>query len=125
MIAQIRRRNDKTAIAHLSAQYSLGPTLQARGDIITEHDVYLDCDFDGSIKSEGLIEIDVNARVHGDISARAIKISGWYQGQAEAREQFTALASATIRGHVSASLLEIDQGAIVAAEITSQPRDNR
>ena len=125
MISQLRRRGDKTAIAHLSAQYSLGATLQAHGDIVTEHDVYLDCNFDGSIKSEGLIEIDVNARVHGNISARAINISGWYQGQATAREQFTALGSATIRGSVSANNLQIDQGAIVVAEIQSQPRDNR
>jgi len=126
-ISQLRHRasDNQTAIAHLSAQYSLGAGMKAVGQIVTEHDVYLDCDFDGSIQSEGLVEIDVNSKTQADITARSIKLSGWYQGRAVAREQFTALASATLRGSITAPLLEIDQGAIVAAEITSQPRDNR
>ncbi|HVY53273.1 MAG TPA: polymer-forming cytoskeletal protein, partial [Gammaproteobacteria bacterium] len=90
--------------------------------IETEHDIYIDCNYTGEIHTEGLVEIDANARVKANIKCRAITIAGKLEGKVIAAQHITAQANADIKGHLEAPVVEVAQGAILNANVLTDPK---
>ena len=120
-IVSLRKKQD---ITKLAAEYFLSSFVSAHGDIVTDQDIYLDCTFQGSIKTEGLIEIDTNAKIEASIEARAIKLNGIFNGTLTAKEHLTIASGAQASGQLQASVVQIDQGAIINAQIISKLHNN-
>lgn len=119
-----RLRKQDQSISQLAAEYYLGSGVSGRGAITTDSDIYIDCDFDGELTSEGVVEIDVNATVRATVRARTLILHGHLNGDTEVKERAVIANNATLAGKLSSSVIEIQPGAIVSAHVLSQAKNS-
>lgn len=124
MINFLSRLRKPETVTKLAAEYYFGPGLKARGKIKTDSDIYLDCDYEGELVSQGVIEIDTNAHVQADLSCRSLRLSGQLAGSAKVKEQATILANADYSGELNCTVIEINQGALIDGQIRANTRAN-
>ncbi len=108
------------AISHLAAEYYFGPGIQARGSLKTDSDIYIDCEFEGSIETQGVIEIDANAIVKADLTCRTMSLAGNLHGNVAVVEQASLAGNASYTGKLRCSNLKIDQGARINGQILTK-----
>lgn len=120
MIPFLARLKKQHTISQLAAEYYFGPGLHVRGTIQTDNDIYLDCNFAGKLITEGLIEIDVNARAKAEVSARTLLLHGELKGPAQVRERAVLAGNASYEGDLQASVLEVQPGAQLKGQVRAE-----
>lgn len=67
--------------------------------------------FKGEIISEGVLIIDLGAKVEGYISVGELIVKGWVKGEAVAHQKISLLSGSEFYGAVSSPQLHIEEGA--------------
>lgn len=95
----------------------LSSEVSASGTIKTTADVHIDGQFSGIISSPGLVEIGKNARAKAEITARALIVDGFLQGQAKVSEEIAVHNSAEVQAQLEAASLLVEKNALINGSV--------
>jgi cytoskeletal protein CcmA (bactofilin family) len=95
----------------------LGPQVQAKGDVQTDDDIFVDCSFEGKLTTPGALEIGKNAAFKGTVAARSVIVEGEVNAQIKADEEISVANCASVKGSLEALRVSADHGAALDAKI--------
>jgi cytoskeletal protein CcmA (bactofilin family) len=114
-----------TSVAGEFAQ--IGKSVAIKGEISGSEDLYVDGQLQGSIDlSANSLTVGPNGRVHANIKARNVTISGTLDGNIQASERTDLRKTAVVNGDVQTRRIAIEDGAYfkgkleIVAEAKSQ-----
>ncbi|MEO6213367.1 MAG: polymer-forming cytoskeletal protein [Vicinamibacterales bacterium] len=97
---------------HSAPTTRLPSGLAISGDLTGGEDIEIDGRFDGQITvAEHHVEIAASASVRARIVARSVTIRGTVEGSIVAAERVDIQPTATVRGHITAPVLSLLEGA--------------
>jgi cytoskeletal protein CcmA (bactofilin family) len=88
------------------------------GDIDTHGPLVVSGKVRGNGKVEGPLSVAATAEWDGDLHARSAVVAGRVTGKLTVDEKLEIGATAVIKGHVTAKLLAIANGAVIDGEVT-------
>lgn len=94
-----------------SSRTTIGRTIQIKGDIIADEEVYIEGKIEGKIESKKSIIIGSSGFVKADLQAPIIKISGKVIGNIYASTKLDVDSTAHIEGNITAAKLSISESA--------------
>ncbi len=95
----------------------LGEDARFKGELSFDKGVRLEGQFDGQIRSKGMLHIAESARVSADIEAANVKIEGQCKGNLAVAEKLQLLSTARLEGDLRTNRLEIADGAIFVGKV--------
>lgn len=95
----------------------LGPGAIYRGDLVFEGRVRVEGTFEGSIRSDDLLEVAPTGRVVGQVDVAQALIAGTVEGRLRARERCTLLESSRVAGRLETPWLDARLGCVIEAEL--------
>lgn len=106
----------------------IGKSVSIKGDVSGSEDLYIDGQLDGGVDLSGnSLTVGPNGRVHANIKARNVTISGTLDGNIQASERTDLRKTAVVNGDVQTRRIAIEDGAyfkgkleILAAEAKGQ-----
>lgn len=109
------------------AQYFASAGVKLSGELQARYDIFIDGDFEGSIKTSGFLEFGKNSKIKADIQARSCIIEGEFNGNAIIKEDLLIISCAQVRGSINANNLSIEKGARLNSKIktTSSSEENK
>jgi len=97
---------------------NLGTAVKVAGQMFARTDIYLDCDFEGTIESsENTVTIGPHGHVKAGIRAREVIVIGHLDGSIEATDRVKILNGAIYTGDISTSRVSIEDGAIFKGSV--------
>jgi cytoskeletal protein CcmA (bactofilin family) len=112
-----------TSVAGEFAQ--IGKSVAIKGEISGSEDLYVDGQLQGSIDlSANSLTVGPNGRVHANIKARNVTISGTLDGNIQASERTDLHKTAVVNGDVQTRRIAIEDGAYFKGklEIVAEPK---
>lgn len=109
-----------------SAAAILGNGVVVQGEIHSKEPLIIEGEVDGSIHMpDHRLIIAEKGRVRAHASAQEIELQGWFEGQAEAKQQMRIGRSAEFVGDIRSGSIVIEDGAFLKAkvELSGQPGD--
>lgn len=102
---------------YVSSDVSINGSLKFRDEMLIDGEV------EGSIDSEGRLNIGKNARVKADITTRTVVVDGKVEGNITAVERCELRAGCSVNGDITAPRLVVDEEAafIGSARIATKP----
>lgn len=95
----------------------LGPGAHYSGSLSFQGRVRIDGTFEGTIRSDDLLEIGPDGRVEGEIEVAQALIAGFFDGTITARERCTVLETAEVRGRIVTPYVDVRTGATLRCEM--------
>ncbi|PIZ98376.1 MAG: cell shape determination protein CcmA [Candidatus Komeilibacteria bacterium CG_4_10_14_0_2_um_filter_37_10] len=89
----------------------IGSSVKVEGDFISDHDIIIDGQVIGNIKTKNNLKIGISAVVKAEITAKNAYISGSVTGNINIMEKLYLTEKSVIKGNVKATVLTIEQGA--------------
>ena len=89
----------------------IGPDTQIKGDMTFESSAQILGKFEGSITSNGDLQIANGASCTAQIKANRITVDGTVEGDVVGRERVKLNAGATVKGDIVAAKLSVEEGA--------------
>ncbi len=83
-----------------------------RGDIKVNGFMRIDGDLEGNLESNGNVIIGEKARIRGNISAKAVTVSGIVQGNIIAQESIRLFSSSAVIGDVQTHHFQADEDVV-------------
>lgn len=102
----------------------LGPGATYTGDLVFEGRVHVDGRFEGTIRSEDLLEVGEHGHVEGDVDVAQALVAGHVHGLLRARERCTLLESAVVDGQILTPWLDVRAGAQLRADVLVEREDS-
>jgi cytoskeletal protein CcmA (bactofilin family) len=97
---------------------AIGKSITIRGDISGHEELYMDGDFEGTIKlPDSRLTIGPNARVKADLDAGDVVIYGKVDGNIRAAGRLELRDSAALTGDILAQRLSIEENARVKGKV--------
>ena len=90
----------------------IGSGVRVRGNLTSEHDIIIDGNLVGNVKTKGAINVGVNANIKGNLVARDISVSGQVEGDLKVASQATIHATGRVQGNIASGNLAIDSGGV-------------
>jgi len=90
---------------------TIGRSIQIKGDLIADEEVYIEGKIEGKIESKKSIIIGSSGFVKADLQAPVIKISGKVIGNIYATTKLDIDSTAHIEGNITAAKLSISESA--------------
>lgn len=87
--------------------------IHVKGDLSSDNDIWIDGHVEGGVTTKGLLTLEQNGRIEGDIRARSVHINGHAHGNIYADESLTCATAAIIRGDIEAPNLTVESGATI------------
>jgi cytoskeletal protein CcmA (bactofilin family) len=103
----------------------LGPSLRLKGDLVSDEDLLIQGQLEGSINCAGCVTIGATAAVTSTVTAQSIIVDGAVQGDLRAQRLVTLRATAEVRGNVQTPRLEIFEGAAFRGNIDTGDETQR
>jgi cytoskeletal protein CcmA (bactofilin family) len=96
----------------------VGKSLKIKGDIISDEDLTIDGDVEGTIAvGDHTLTVGPGATVKADLTARTITVSGTVLGTVRAHELLVLGATASVIGEIAAARLRMADGAVVEGPV--------
>lgn len=96
----------------------IGKAVRVEGKVISEEDLTIDGDVEGSIELGGhSLTIGQDARIKADLLAKTVTISGSVKGNIKAVEKVDLLATGTVDGNITAPRFAMAEGATVMGKV--------
>jgi cytoskeletal protein CcmA (bactofilin family) len=92
--------------------------VKIKGTLEFSESLFLDCQFEGDIISDGKLTIGEHANVQGQIQADSVIIFGNIRGDIVVTDSCKIKSTATLIGDTKAQKLEISEGAIIQGCVT-------
>lgn len=89
----------------------IGPDTQIKGDMTFESSAQILGKFEGSITSNGDLQIANGATCTAQVKANRITVDGTIEGDIVGRERVKLNAGATVKGDIVAAKLAVEEGA--------------
>ncbi len=100
----------------------IGPGIHINGEITGDENLIIEGKVDGKIKLEGhQVDVGQSGRVHADITAKVIKISGEVRGDLNGMEKVVISRSGNVHGNIVAPRMTLEDGAIFKGSIDMDP----
>jgi cytoskeletal protein CcmA (bactofilin family) len=80
-----------------------------KGSVKFRKELLIDGEVEGNITSIGILTIGENARIHGEIRVKSVKVRGSVEGNIFATERCELQAGCTLRGDIEAPRLVVDE----------------
>jgi cytoskeletal protein CcmA (bactofilin family) len=96
----------------------IGKAVRVEGKVISEEDLTIDGDVQGSIELGGhTLTIGEEARIRADLLARTVTISGKVSGNVKAVEKVDLRATGSVDGNITAPRFVMADGATVLGKV--------
>jgi cytoskeletal protein CcmA (bactofilin family) len=96
----------------------IGKAVRVEGKVISEEDLTIDGDVKGSIELGGhTLTIGQDARIHADLLAKTVTISGKVSGNVKAVEKVDLRATGSVDGNITAPRFVMADGATVLGKV--------
>jgi cytoskeletal protein CcmA (bactofilin family) len=94
------------------------------GNLFAKDDLFIDCELEGEISSQGNLTVGENAKLKGEIKASNIVVFGKIDGNIESKNRCELKESSVINGNVAASTLRVIEGSEFngRANVTRNPK---
>ena len=92
--------------------------VKIKGTLEFSESLFLDCQFEGDIVSEGKLTIGEHGNVKGQIKAESIIVFGNVKGNIVVTDSCKIKSTATLLGDTMAPKLEIAEGAVIQGNVT-------
>jgi len=90
----------------------IGKSVSIKGELSGDEDIYVDGQIDGSIQLKGnSLSIGPEGRVHANITARNVSVSGSLEGNLQISERTDMRKTAVVTGDVQTRRIAIEEGA--------------
>jgi cytoskeletal protein CcmA (bactofilin family) len=91
---------------------NVGKTIQIKGELSGNEDIYVDGSLEGHIQLSGSsLTVGPNGRVHANVTAKSVVVSGSLQGNIQASERTELRKTAVVNGDVQTRRIAIEEGA--------------
>jgi cytoskeletal protein CcmA (bactofilin family) len=91
---------------------NIGKTVNIKGELSGNEDIYLDGQLEGSIQLPGnSVTVGPNGRVKADINAKNLTVAGTLDGNIHASERTELRKTAVVNGDVQTRRIAIEEGA--------------
>jgi len=104
-------KDDNPAKEIKVAETIIGPSVKVEGDLNSDHDIIVDGEVIGNIKTKNNLRIGKGARVKAEVVAKNAYVAGQVNGNITVKEKLQVTAEAQIKGNITASLLVVEMGA--------------
>ena len=96
----------------------IGKAVRVEGKVISEEDLTIDGDVEGSIELGGhSLTIGQDAKIKADLLAKIVTISGRVTGNVRAVEKVDLQATGTVLGDITAPRFAMAEGATVTGKV--------
>lgn len=92
--------------------------VKIKGTLEFSESLFLDCQFEGDIVSEGKLTIGEHGHVEGHVKAESVIVFGNVKGNIVVTNSCKIKSTATLLGDTMAPKLEIAEGAVIQGNIT-------
>ncbi len=101
---------------------NIGKSINIKGELSGSEDIYVDGQVDGSIQMSGnSLTIGSNGRVHANVSAKNVTVSGSLDGNILASERTELRKTAVVNGDVQTKRIAIEEGAYFKGKLEILP----
>ena len=90
----------------------IGPSVKVKGDFNCQGNIIVEGMVEGSLKTNGNLEVGDKAKITADVEAKEAKIGGEISGNVKIKGFLEITATAKIFGDIEASALSIERGSI-------------
>jgi cytoskeletal protein CcmA (bactofilin family) len=90
----------------------IGPSVKVKGDFNGQGNIIVEGTVDGSLKTNGSLEVGKTAKITANVEAKEAKIGGQVSGNVKIKGFLEITATAKIFGDIETSGLSIERGAI-------------
>lgn len=90
----------------------IGPSVKVKGDFNGQGNIIVEGTVDGSLKTNGNLEVGKTAKITANVEAKEAKIGGQVSGNVKIKGFLEITATAKIFGDIETSGLSIERGAI-------------
>ena len=91
----------------------IGPGMKVVGDCETDGTIRIEGVVEGSVRAGKAVVVGRDGRVHGDITTQDAVISGSVEGTLNAESRLELQATARIDGEIRARRMQLEEGAIL------------
>ena len=96
----------------------IGKAVRVEGKVISEEDLTIDGDVEGSIELGGhSLTIGQEARIRADLVAKTVTISGKVNGNVRAVDKIDLRATGSVDGNITAPRFVMAEGAMVMGKV--------
>lgn len=96
----------------------IGPSVKVKGDFHGLGNIMVDGIVNGSIKTNGNLQVGEKAKVMADVAAKEAKIGGEIKGNVKVKGYLEITSTAKIIGDIETTSLSIERGAILNGRCT-------
>jgi len=96
----------------------IGPSIKVKGDFNGQGNIIVEGMVDGSLKTNGSLEVGKTAKITANVEAKEAKIGGQVSGNVKIKGFLEVTATAKLFGDVETSGLSIERGAIFNGKCT-------
>jgi cytoskeletal protein CcmA (bactofilin family) len=89
----------------------LGKTMRIVGEIVSEEELYIDCEVEGTLDLRNHLTIGPNSQIIANVKATEVVVFGSVRGNVEALNRISLRAGATMIGDIKTAGIIIDDGA--------------
>jgi cytoskeletal protein CcmA (bactofilin family) len=89
----------------------LGKTMRIVGEIVSEEELYIDGELEGTLELRNHLTIGPNSKVIANVKATEVVVFGSVRGNVEAINRISLRAGATMIGDIKTAGIIIDDGA--------------
>jgi cytoskeletal protein CcmA (bactofilin family) len=94
-----------------NAAATVGKTMRFRGDMISNEELYLDGELEGTLEVRHRLTIGPNGKIKANVKAKELVVRGSIQGNVEAIDRIVIMNGASIVGDVKTAGIVIEDGA--------------
>jgi cytoskeletal protein CcmA (bactofilin family) len=93
-----------------------------KGEIIVDHDLRVDGQIEGKIKSTGALVVGESGHIEAEVEVKSAKISGTLTGNLTATEKIELEEKAVLTGDIRTRNLTINEGALFHGNCAMQQK---
>ncbi|HVR76087.1 MAG TPA: polymer-forming cytoskeletal protein [Planctomycetota bacterium] len=105
----------RTSAAHASY---LNPHLSFEGNLKYTGTVTIDCDFRGSITTDDTLVVGPTAKVHAEVTAGVLEISGKVEGNVRAKTRVKIYTGGQVVGNIETPTISMEEGVVFEGSCT-------
>ncbi len=90
----------------------LSEDVKISGSLFSREDLFIDCEYEGEIRTNGNLTIGENAKIKGEVFAQSITLFGKIDGNLNSELKCELKEGSTLNGDVTAKTFRVVEGAI-------------
>jgi cytoskeletal protein CcmA (bactofilin family) len=96
----------------------IGPSVKVEGNFKGDGNVTVEGVVQGSLKTNHILKVGVNAKIKAEVEAANLLLSGEIRGNVKISDKTTLSRTAKIFGNLETKMLSVEEGAIINGKCT-------